>query len=86
MNSPGPPGAGALLAGKPDFFLGDGGEVGKAGELAGSGGQNGEGGGVIHLLTRTMFRARDKLDYHVLVACYAFRDEQRETLLLYATV
>lgn len=60
-------GAGALLAGQPDLFLGDGGEGVQAGELAGSRGESGQGRGVDYCLTHTRWRARDKLDYHVLI-------------------
>lgn len=62
----GPSGAGALLTGEPDFFLGDRGEVDQAGRLTGAGGRSGEGRGRFHLFTRTTFIARDKPDYHVL--------------------
>ena len=61
-------GMGALLAGQPDLFLGDGSEVGQAGELAAVRLENGQGRGLGHCLTRTRFTARDKPDYHALVS------------------
>ena len=46
-------GAGALLAGKPDFFLGDRGQVVEAGELAGAGWSKRAGQGSVMLLNRS---------------------------------
>ncbi len=60
-------GAGALLASEPDLLFGDRCQVGQAGELAGAGGRDGEGGGRFHLLTPTTSLARDRPDYHVLI-------------------